>query len=73
MNYVVDTLGVLVGVPIGVYNKTLQQYSPYERAVMWPGGTTDVPVDFLPGIRLHGVKLHSCLLVCFLRWCCREP
>ena len=51
MNYVVDANGDLDRVPVGVYggsNSTEQQYRVYERAVVWPGGTTEVPADYVP-------------------------
>ena len=49
MNYVVGADGVMSSVPVGVYNHTLQQYMAYERVVVFPGGTTDVPPDTSQG------------------------
>ena len=47
MNYVVGKGGQMGSVPVGAYNSTSQQYTPYEQAVVWPGNTTEVPVDYL--------------------------
>ena len=46
MNYVVEEEGEMDRVAVGMYNK---QYVPYERAVVWPGGTTKVPLDYFSG------------------------
>ena len=46
LNYIVEVDGEMRTVPVGLYNRTLQQYSAYERAVVWPGRTTEVPIDF---------------------------
>ena len=50
MNYVLGADDELISVPIGVYNSTLKQYAAYERAAVWPGGTLEVPTDFVAGV-----------------------
>ena len=45
LNYVLEANGVIGSVPVGLYSRTLQQYRAYERAVVWPGNSTVVPVD----------------------------
>ena len=47
MNYVVDAR--TRSVPVGVFSSSTQQYTAYKRAVVWPGGTTDEPIDYLSG------------------------
>ena len=49
MNYVLEEGDVMSSVAVGVYNRTLQQYKAYERALVWSGGTTEVPVDYISG------------------------
>ena len=49
MNYVVEEGDVMHSVPVGRFNSTLGQYKACERAVIWPGNTTTVPVDYLSG------------------------
>ena len=36
-------------VPVGVFNRTTKQYRVYERPVVWPGQTMDVPADYFSG------------------------
>jgi hypothetical protein len=45
MNYVVGADGAISGVPVGKYDSTERQYTAYERAVVWPGSTMEVPKD----------------------------
>ena len=45
MNYVLRVDGVMSSVPVGVYDSEVGQYEAYDRAVMWPGSTEDVPAD----------------------------
>ena len=33
---------------MGLYDSNEQQYRAYEQAVVWPGNTMEVPVDFVP-------------------------
>ena len=44
MNYIVGANGIS-SVPMGMYNTTQQEYTSYERGVMWPGSATKVPID----------------------------
>ena len=50
MNYVVGTAGGMESVSVGGYNKSSSGYLAYEQAVIWPGGTTNVPVDISTGV-----------------------
>ena len=64
MNYVVRADGKMDRVPIGIYNSTRKQYRAYERAVVWPGGTTKPPLDYAPGAVFSCLQLQpniSCL------------
>ena len=45
MNYIMEANGAVGSVPVGVYTMTTGQYTAYRRAVVWPGNTTDVPLD----------------------------
>ena len=49
MNDVVGVNGGIASVPVGLYNSSLQKYLAYERAVVWPGNTVDVPADYSSG------------------------
>ena len=49
MNYVVGADSGMESLPVGLYNSSQKQYSAYARLVVWPGGTTDVPTDFVLG------------------------
>ena len=51
-NYVVKADGTMGSVPVGVYNHIDQQYTASKQAVVWPGGTLEVPLDYLSGA--HG-------------------
>ena len=46
MNYVLEEGDVMSSVAVGMFNSTTGQYKAYERAVVWPGKTMEVPVDF---------------------------
>ena len=46
--------------PVGMYNSTLQQYTAYERVVVWPGSTTKVPVDYSSGA--SGMYAWACVI-----------
>ena len=48
MNYVVEG-DMTWSVAVGMYNCTLQQYRAHERAIVWPGKTMAVPVDYFLG------------------------
>ena len=48
MNLVKRGAGVMDSVSVGTYN-TIRQYMVCDRAVVWPGNTTEVPGDFLAG------------------------
>ena len=61
MNYVVgDPDGGLDSVAVGMYNSTSMQYAAYERVVVWPGSTIEVPAAFVSGAlwRLHAPIIH---------------
>ena len=47
MNYVLKEGDVMSSVAVGIFNCTQRQYKAYERAVVWPGSTKDVPVDYI--------------------------
>ena len=49
MNYVMGTAPKMRSEPFGMYNSTLQQYTAYEKVVVWPGRTTEVPIDYSSG------------------------
>ena len=49
MNYVEGADGGITSVAVGLYNRTLQQYVAYERAVVWPGRSTRVPLAYSSG------------------------
>ena len=49
MNYVVEADDQMNSVPVGTYDSSEQQYTAYERAVVWPGSTIEVPVDYFSG------------------------
>ena len=36
-------------VPVGLYDRLQQQYKVYQEAVIWPGNTMEVPVDYVSG------------------------
>ena len=45
-----ETLDIPVwSVPTGIFNHSVQQYEAYERAVVWPRRTMEVPVDYVSG------------------------
>ena len=46
MNYVLDEGDVMSSVAVGMFNSILGQYKADERAVVWPGKTMEVPVDY---------------------------
>ena len=49
-------------VPVGVFNRTAQKYMAYERPVVWPGKTMDVPADYFAGKpQLNELSLARCL------------
>ena len=49
MNYVRKAGDVMSSVAVGMFDSSLQQYSAYERAVVWPGNTMQVPTDYVSG------------------------
>ena len=51
MNYVLKEGDAMSSVPVGIFNSTKEQYSAYERAVVWPGNTLEVPMDYFSGER----------------------
>ena len=53
MNYVVAADGGVGCVPVGFYSSDEQRYTAYARAVIWPGNTTNVPVDYSSGACWH--------------------
>ena len=50
MNYVMEANGAVGSVPVGVYNTATGQYTAYGGAVIWPGNSTDVPLDYVSGV-----------------------
>jgi len=55
MNYVVGADSAISGVPVGKYDSTERQYTAYERAVVWPGSTMEVPKD------MEDIRREDCL------------
>ena len=49
MNYMPGEGGVLSSVAVGMFNSMNGQYRAYGRAVVWPGNTLKVPVDYFSG------------------------
>ena len=49
MSYVQGADAAMGTMPAGVYINEEQRYRAYERAVVWPGNTTAVPIDFVAG------------------------
>ena len=47
VNYVLSTNSRISFVAIGVYRSTEKQYTAFQQAVVWPGFSTDVPIDYL--------------------------
>ena len=46
MNFQLGDDNTMRSVMVGLYNSTEQRYVPYDNAVLWPGKTTQVPVDY---------------------------
>ena len=54
MNYVGGEDGGMESVPVGMYDIEAGEYKAYEgKKVVWPGGTTEVPVDYVSGAPHH--------------------
>ena len=51
MNYVLKAGDVMSSVAVGIFNSTQGQYKTYERPVVWPGNTLEVPTDYFLGER----------------------
>lgn len=49
MNYIIGADGEIQKISAGVYSHTERQYTASERAVVWPGRTSKVPVAYMPG------------------------
>jgi hypothetical protein len=49
ISYVVKAGNVMRSVAVGMFDSMQWQYKAYERAVVWPGNTTEVPVDYSLG------------------------
>ena len=49
MNYVLEEGDVMRSVAVGIFDITEGQYEAYERAIVWPGNSTSVPRDNVPG------------------------
>ena len=49
MNYVLKEGGVMSSVAVGMFDSVVQQYTAYERPVVWPGNTMEVPTDYVSG------------------------
>ena len=48
-NYVVGADGTIRSVRVGVYDIVQGRYEAYERKVVWPGNTVEVPADYFSG------------------------
>jgi ABC-type branched-subunit amino acid transport system substrate-binding protein len=53
MSYVLQPGDVMRSVAVGVYMGAEQQYREYGEAVVWPGGTTEVPSDYALDRPIH--------------------
>ena len=60
MNYIVVTGNLMRSMAVGLIGATLNEYRPYEQAVVWPGNTKEVPVDYFSG-------QHWPFCVCFVQ------
>ena len=49
MNYVMEQGDAMSSVAVGMFNSSEGHYVAYERAVMWPGNTSEVPADYSSG------------------------
>ena len=49
MNFVIEAGNVMRSVAVGMFNSTEGQYEAYERVVVWPGKTTEIPADYISG------------------------
>ena len=64
MSIVQGADAAMESVPAGVYSNTEQQYRAHERTVVWPGGTTVVPVDYVSGAAdIRYDSIHMTMLV----------
>ena len=72
MNYVVGADDVMSSVAVGMFDATLKEYKAYEQAVVWPGGTMDIPVDYLSGA-FHATHCCSVPALCVASACCFHP
>ena len=76
MNYVVGADGAISGVPVGKYDSTERQYTAYERVVVWPGSTMEVPKDMANIQRedcLAGTFYSEEMLACGAATCFCDP
>ena len=48
MNFVLGAGDAVKSVAVGIFDSMQGQYKEYERAVVWVGNTTDIPVDWVP-------------------------
>ena len=62
MNYVQGADGGMNSVPVGAYSHADQQYRAYERAVVWPGNTTQVLIDYISGGPVMHVASQALLM-----------
>ena len=65
MNYVLREGGAIESVPVGLYNSTTQEFLAYERAVVWPGNSSEIPADFFSGV-LYGLIWKQPAFNCML-------
>ena len=49
MNFVLEEGEVMISVAVGIFDSVLRQYKGYERPVVWPGSTMEVPADYSLG------------------------
>ena len=47
MNYMVGRDDVMSSVAVGLYNRTQGEYKAYAHGIVWPGGTMNVPADYV--------------------------
>ena len=60
-----DGAGSMWSVPVGAFDRfdsMLQEYKAYQRVVVWPGQTMEVPVDYFSGERLLWMSSATCFV-----------
>jgi ABC-type branched-subunit amino acid transport system substrate-binding protein len=63
VNYVREVGDVLSRVAVGVFSATLKKYQAYGREVVWPGSSTLLPLDYVPGDDEYCNLSHFCISI----------